>query len=382
MNEQNGRGPLSLGNFIKRYPLSLLCGVFMTAFLAAYLIKPDTGFSELENRVLTGRPTLTGAGLWDGSFMESFELYTGEQLPLRDSFIRLKAFAERLLLKKENNGIVRGKDGQLFEKALQYPDTLKRNEEILSSFIRGLDRPAYLGIIPNSFEIQSDRLPAGLPRVNEKEETDAFYDTISRESDCVTIPFYDTLKQHENEDIYYRTDHHWTTLGAYYGYETICNTMDLEPVSLSSLKASQTGDFYGTYYAKYKGIGIRPDVITWYEMPVSSYVNLDTGETHDGLYDESRLTVYDKYALFLYGNPGLAEIRGEESPAADERTLIIFKDSYANCLIPFLTKHFDRILVVDLRYFGGSVQSLLAEEKPAELLFLYNFMHFSEDSHY
>ena len=369
-----------IASFTVKYKLTVICTLFFVLMLCGYLIKPDTGFSELENRYLASRPKLSLKGLADGSFEESFETYTAEQLPFRNAFIRLKSLIERAELKKENNGIILGEKGQLFEKLLACNRNLKRNEDIVCSFIEKAGRRIYFGLIPNSFEIQKDRLPRGVPNVSEKEAIDEFCLRLSSLNNCEIVDIYETLQQSRGESIYYNTDHHWTTRGAALAYAKLCGALGLEPVNIAGLEKSSVEGFYGTYYAKYKGLGIKPDRIDYYETPLLSYVNLSEGEQHDGLYDMAKADTYDKYGIFMYGNPGEALIELAEGHTG--KSLILLKDSYSNCLIPFLTYNYDRIRIVDLRYFGGSLAELLDDDKEADVLLLYNFMHFSEDSNF
>ncbi len=371
---------MKISSFIMKYKLTVICALFSVLMLLGYLIKQDTEFSELENRYLASRPELTFKGLADGSFEESFETYTAEQLPFRNGFIRLKSLIERAELKKENNGIILGENGQLFEKLLAYNRNLQRNEDIVYSFIEKTDRRIYFGIIPNSFEIQRDRLPRGVPNVSEKAAIDDFCRRLSTLKNCEVVDIYDALSQSRGEQIYYHTDHHWTTEGAALAYVKLCGALGLEPVDIRELKRNSVENFYGTYYAKYKGIGIKPDRIDYYETPSLSYVNLSEGNEPDGLYDMAKADTYDKYGLFMYGNPGEALIEIPEGHTG--KSLILLKDSYSNCLIPFLTYNYDRIRILDLRYFGGSLAELLDNDKEADVLLLYNFMHFSEDSNF
>ncbi|MCR4741040.1 MAG: hypothetical protein K5886_12380 [Lachnospiraceae bacterium] len=392
----------SLKKFISECP-SFVC-FFLACILMffLYLILPQKEFSDMENRYLELRPKLSLAGLKDGSFMKSFDTYTDEQLPFRDPLIGVKSGMETLMLKKENNGIVKGKDGYLFEKILKPDQRLSRNEAAIKKFVSENERDFYIGIIPNSFEILNDRVPKGLPEISEKEYTDKFYGELSVLENVHTIDMYGALEkaaagafEGDDEQLYYRTDHHWTTEGAYRGYLEICKEMGLEPVNREVLSDGRIEGFFGTYYAKYKGHGIESDEIIYYNIPVKSYT-VNDGEKKDGLYDFGRTGTYDKYAFFLHGNYGFSEIISDPSMSVrkinedaepessyDKRdTLIIFKDSYANCLIPFLTFDYDRIIVMDMRYYGGSVKELLSEEKDADILLLYNFSHLNEDNNF
>ncbi|MCR5734773.1 MAG: hypothetical protein K6G22_09235 [Lachnospiraceae bacterium] len=367
---------------IIKYPS--FCGFMLvcTVMFILYLLLPPKSFSDTENRFLAERPAVTVNGIKDGSFMEAFDTYTEEQLPFRDLLIDIKADTELILLKKENNNIVRGKDGYLFEKILTADKRLSRNEAIIENFAKNTDRDIYLGIVPNSFEILKDRVPYGLPEISEKEYIDSFYEELSRIGNVHTIDVYDSLNKaaaRDDEQIYYRTDHHWTTNGAYEGYRAICEKMGLKPCDIDeSLRESVPG-FYGTYYAKYKGRGIASDEIIYYNIPVRSYT-VNDGEEKYGLYDLKKAETYDKYAMFLHGNYGCGEIISGVSENDD--TLVIFKDSYSNCLIPFLLYDYGRIIVVDLRYYGASAEELLNREADADILLLYNFSHLNEDNNF
>ena len=379
---EENRERKSFYNIITDNFLTVFCAAFLLAFLIGYLVKPEAEFSEMENRYLAGQPEFSVKGLLDGSFMESFEIYTGDQLLFRDELIRLKSVVERMELKKENNGIIRGRDGQLFEKAFSYHLNLSRNEDIVRSFLEGQEREIYVGLIPNSFEIQRDRLPKGTPAISEKKAIGGFCEELSGVSGVHMINLYAPLYEHRDEKLYYYTDHHWTTDGAYLGYRTICEAMgrDSQLVDISLLQRNSFPGFYGTYYSKYKGVGIAPDELVYYDIPIKSYVNRGNGESYPGLYDLDKLDTYDKYAMFMYGNPGTGVI--ETGREGEKETLILFKDSYSNCLIPFLSYNYSRVITVDLRYFGGSVSELLSENEEADVLLLYNFMQFSEESNF
>lgn len=363
---------------IKEYPLLILIYVLLAFMFFIYLFKQDTPFSDMENRYLTSRPAITIDGIKDGTFMRQFETYTEEQVPFRNELIKAKAVFERLTLKCENNGIVAGKDGYLFEKVLNYNAQLLKNEAILETFIKNADRNIYIAIAPNSYEVLKELAPTGFPNIDQGELLNQFYDRLSAYENCTVVDLQEALKNRGEEQVFYKTDHHWTTLGAYYGYEAFCERTGNSPVDLAKLTEKQVPDFYGTYYAKYKGYGVGPDTITYYNIPIQS-LTLTAG-TKNVLYDMNKTAAYDKYAMFLYGNDGLCEIKSEN--ARNGKNLVVFKDSYANCLIPFLTYNYDTITVVDLRYYGGSVTELLHDKELAEILFLYNFSQINEDRHF
>ncbi|MCR5108092.1 MAG: hypothetical protein K6B28_08000 [Lachnospiraceae bacterium] len=372
------KGKKLSGN-IKSCPTAAILFGFTVVMLILYLALPQTEFSDAENRYLTQRPRFNLAGIKDGSYMESFDNYTKEQLPFREFFVKLKAVSEMILLKKENNNIVLGKDGYMFEKLFSPGKRLEKNEECIKKFTEDNDREIYLLIAPNSFEILKEKVPEGLPRIDEKKYIDGFYSDLSSKENLHTIDVYDELRtgSKAGKQVFYKTDHHWTTFGAYLSYGKICESMGIEKEEYTDHKVNLVNDFYGTYQAKYKSPFAVPDTIEYYDIKIEDYV-INGTEEHKGLYDMEKTEIYDKYAMFLWGNYGISEIISEKTSTKDE--LIVIKDSYANCLIPFLTGNFRRIVIIDPRYYGGSLKELMEKEKGTPVLILYNFSNFNEDS--
>lgn len=371
---------------VKKNIFTIIFTLTVFVMFAGYLFGDDGEFSVTENRYLAKRPPVTLSSLMDGSFMKNFELYTEEQLPLRDGLIKLKAVCCEVAYKNENNGIAKGKDGHLFEKLINTDRQLKKNSAAIENFAKQTDRYIYVCIVPNSYEIQKDYIPAGFPGISQREYIEELYDELSTYGNVHTIDLYETLIENADKYIYYRTDHHWTTDGAYLGYRKLCDEMGIIPVDKDSEKLGEkrreTEGFYGTYQSKYRGsIGVKPDTLTYYDIDVAHYET--GGREYDSLYDTDKLDIYDKYAMFMHGNEGLSTVESAEDEVEGRKgELIIFKDSYANCMIPFLTYDYDRITVIDLRYYPDPVKELLKEHEDADILLFYNFMHFNEDNHF
>ena len=368
-------------HFQTAYILPILFGLIIVLMLVLYIFLPQQDFSQKENRTLQTRPSVTLSGLSDGSFMDKFETYTTEQLPFREFFVDVKAALNRLTLSRENNGVILGEDGYLFEKSYGIGAQLSKNEAAILAFLGSADRPVTVAIAPNASEILKDKLPKGCMRIDQSRELGDLYEKIGSLPNGNYVNLIEPLQTHTQEQLYYRTDHHWTTEAAYLGYLEIVNAQEQPlpaPVRLEELKKQEVRDFYGTLYAKYKDNGLPGDTLTYYDIPVTSFTRSDG--SFGSLYDLEKLKIYDKYAMFLRGNDEICTIHAEN--AKNGRTLVVFKDSYANCLLPFLTYQYDEIVVVDLRYYADSVSELLKEHEDADILLLYNFSFLNEDNHF
>ena len=365
-------------------------GATMAAlFLGAVLHKP-TEFSETENRYLEQRPKLTTVKLLDGSFMKDYETFITDQFPERSFFMGLKTAVERLRGRTDDNSVYFGKDGYLFGKydgAVFESETAENNISAVAEFVKlyadkfGKEH-FKIALAPSSSEILKDKLPANAPVYNQT----GFIDKIKKEVvEDFVIDLGENLKKHADEYIYFRTDHHWTTLGAYYGYEAIASGFGLEVQSLEKLKADTvSNDFLGTYDSKVNtGLigGVAPDSITIYssseiDKAVMMWDN-DKDKTFDNIYKMDALKGKDKYTVFFGGNHSVTDIKTENKTG---KTLLIIKDSFAHSLAPFLIKDYDRIIMLDLRYFNKSLKKYLSENKITDLLVLYSTPDFAEDA--
>jgi hypothetical protein len=197
------------------------------------------------------------------------------------------------------------------------------------------------------------------------------------ESEIRPVDVISVLQENSDRQLYYRTDHHWTTEGAYLAYETYLSGLGMNAVTPDeSLRNEQEG-FLGTYYSKAKKYDVVSDTIVWYDLPVDR-VTIN-GESVDGLYDLSKLDTRDKYSMFLNDNNGITVIENESAPAG---SILVIKDSYANCFVPFLTQSFSRVVVVDLRYLPQGLGDLISQESFDRTLFLYNFENLASDQNF
>ena len=368
----------------KRYCifLSALFCAFLAVFLVAGAVSPDQSFSQLENRTLQQLPTPTVETVLNGKFMSDFETYTTDQFPGRDAWVDLKARTEKAMGKQENNSVYFCKEDTLITR-FDTPDAqnVANNLSYVDQFAQKAGVPVYFSLIPGAAEIWSDRLPEGAPNASQKAVIDQAASTLKN---ALVYDTYSVMDAHSDEDIYYRTDHHWTSLGAYCGYTALMDALGMEAVPLSNYTKTTVSDsFYGTIFSSSGVRWVRPDCIDTYVpadgITVTSHTYDNKGnpvEEERPLYDTSFLSVKDKYSMFLGGNQPLAVVR---TPHTDAPKLLIVRDSYTDSLVPFLTAHFSEIHLVDPRYYKLSVADYIQENGIDEALVLYSVSNFVTD---
>ena len=353
--------------------------VFIGGFFLANLIVPDRAFSEQENRQLQTLPEFSFERLFNKTFTTQFEDYTSDQFVLRDEWITLKAASELALGKMENNDMfLCGGDTMIETYTAPDDSKLESNIEALNALVENTDAEVYFALIPGKSDIWSDMLPKNAPRDSEKEAIDYCYSL----SNANNIDIYSALEEHSDEYIYYRTDHHWTTLGAYYGFSAIAGAMGLDcpPIEDYTGRETISEEFYGTSWSSSGFSWVEPDSMEIFvtEPDGLKITNYPQGSPVEGqLYDWSRLEIKDKYTFFYGGNTPLLEI---ETGVEDAPSLLIIRDSYMDSLSPFLLSSYSKIYILDLRYYRASLSSYIEENGFDEVLVCYSMSNFSTDS--
>ena len=364
---------------VYKHSMFLMLILFLGLIGIMHIVIPDRTFSESENRVLEKRPQFSIKNLLNGKYTERFEKYISDQFPGRDLWIGIKSDAERAIGKKENNGVILGEDGYLFQKFdppnKKDMDTKLQSINTLASTLQ--DSNTYFMLVPNSIKILEEKLPAHIPLEDQKIYIDQIQNSIGEEIKFVDV--YDALYAKKDEYIYYKTDHHWTSHGAYYAYRALAQAMEFIPLDLEDFDIKTVSDsFYGTLYSKSGFRRIEADTIEIYtpKAPGEYVVEyVEEGITADSLYNMDNLKKKDKYTIFLDGNH--PEVRIMTS-AGSNRKLLIIKDSYAHSIIPFLACHFDEIYMIDPRYYSGDIKALALEKQVTDILVLYNAATFFE----
>ncbi|MBQ3513086.1 MAG: hypothetical protein IJA32_04720 [Lachnospiraceae bacterium] len=363
----------------------VFCALFFGMFLFS-LFPKQKEFSESENRYLQQKPEFSFEKVLDGSFEADYEDYIKDQFPARDGWVGLKNKFEFFLGKQEMNGVYVGKEEYFIENhpAKNYESELaKENMIALSNTVSQYEKTLGEGhvkvmLVPNAVTILKDKLPEYAMPYNQMEYMEEVKEALKAED--VWVPLYDTLMQHKEDGIYYHTDHHWTTLGAYYGYEQWCKESGITPIPLSDMEQTLlTKDFLGTISSKIN-FSMKADEMYRFEPKGADYTAAYMNRKEENtLYDEEALTVKDKYAYFLKGNNGIVTITNHNMEEGE--TLLVVKDSYANCFLPMIAAHYKTVYVVDLRYYANLLSESAAEWDIDDLLILYNVNSFATDTY-
>lgn len=344
------------------------CGIFS-------LIAKDRAFSEMENRYLKTVPTFHWNTLMDGSLEEDIETYLSDQFIGKDMFMELYQAVNYSLGIHESNDVYYGKEDTLLKKYTGDEEAvLSERASQLKDFAASVDVPVAVSLIPGAATIWSDRLPANAPNQNQQTVIDAFYD----ETGLPAIDNCEMLKEHAEEYIYYHTDHHWTSLGAYYGYAAAGEVLGYTPVPLTDYDATLLSDaFKGSLYSKAPGTWVKPDEMYAYVPDDGIEVTVYDGNdyTKSQLYVTENLEKKDKYSTFLGGNQPLMIVKSNHAPAGK---LLLIRDSYSDSLVPFLTAHYAEIHMLDPRYYKQSAEAYIEENEIDSVLFCFGLEQFEE----
>lgn len=360
--------------------------VFLLALVGFSVLNafwPKRDMSDLENRKLAQMPPFSIKTLLNGDYFQDFATYMQDQVALRDGWIDLEsAFNNLVFAKVEESDILLGKDGWMFTKLFDVSqDTqkqLSKNLDAVTNFASRHPGKVTFLLAPSASVIYPEMLPVGAPMVDENAMLDDIFAQVSTNAEVLDLR--EVFTQEKDNYLYYKTDHHWTTQGAYLAYEQFCRLNGLTPFDTSAHEAVTVPDFYGTHYSAARRWNVQPDTITYYPLDNPMTIYDITGEAQyserktESMVNTEKLETRDKYAAFLDGNNGYSVINGD-----GEGSILVVKDSYANCFVPFLTANYAKIGVVDLRNFSYGLDSTIESEGYDQVLILYNFQTFIAD---
>lgn len=359
------------------------------------ILSPDIEFSQSENRYLQMRPKLSDISvnnIKDGSFMHKYEDYIADQFFLRNQWVALKTNIERFCLKEESNDVYFGKDDYLMgipQRSDYESERCKKNTESLKLFMEknvekyGTEHVKAV-FVPTSSQVLKDKLPYFAAPYDQSRLLGTLEGILPANSFISMLP---VMSSHSSEDIYYRTDHHWTSLGAYYAYADWARQTGITPCTLEDFNINNAAqDFQGTLQSKIN-IDTVGDTIQIFEPKEDVSFKLVYNENPEDvrpMYDYSKLETKSKYDVFFGGNQSSIAISttlpADSSIEQKEGTLLVIKDSFANCFIPFAALHYKNTYVVDMRYFNQPLSRYMEEKGITDVLVLYSTYNFVSDT--
>ncbi len=361
------------------FTLVVFCS--FAGLMTAGILSDDRQYSETENRYLAGLPAFSPSSLANGSLMEGIESYLSDQFALRDTAVSLKTYVSRILGKTQINDVYCGKNNRLFEVPSAVDSSLlASNCEAINNFsLRcGIENQYFL-LAPNATFIYDNELPFLLRCEDQSMLINSVFMKLSSDTTCVDAS--SALKSRRNfTELYFRTDHHWTAEAALIAFEELCKRLDIEFNEDDYENIVFSNSFSGTL-ASSSGIYETADTLSCI-LPKNvqgTYFlyNADTQEKSASVFDFSKLENKNQYEVFFGGNFSRLVIKTEN---LNERNLLIFKDSFANCFIPLLIPHFENIVIIDPRYYTDNIDFVLEDTSFTHLLYLYNLNTFLEDS--
>lgn len=359
--------------------------LILAIFFVISVAKKDTGFTDTENRVLTQKPEFSFEELIEGNYTTNYQEYVRDQFPFRNEFVGIRNYTEKLMLKTEINGVLICDDDYYIESHKRENYISEQAEKNISEVERFVEKykesemikSVSVEIVPTAQSVLNNKMNDLMYVYNQNE----YISKIEQKIPDNFINAYKVLKNHVDEYIYYRTDHHWTTYGAYLVYESYAKKNGLDVIPESSIeKKAVTEDFLGTVNNKLN-LKMHADTIESYvvkEMSVDVQYNL-SGEKKNTVFEDSFLNKKDKYSYFFGGNPGVVTITNKSEDITD-RKLLIMKDSYANCISNVYAANFAETYVIDLRYFNMSIEEFISQYEISDILILYNVDSFATDT--
>ena len=359
------------------------CG-FLIAMSVLFFLLPKQEMSETEKRVLEKEPEFSWENLSSGKFGEDIESYMADHVPGRDFFVGVHNYVELLTGRQVTKDIYLAEGDRLVEKPLRWDETsaqrVTNNMAAVNGLAEKVEAPVELMIVPSAGWIVRDQI-VGLS--DEYIDPRLIGNIESMAGERVTVldiaSVFDAMEN--SGDLYYKTDHHWTSLGAYTAYKSYMEQLGLPYTAKQDFKIKTVQDFKGTTHSRGALWLVPGEPLEMWTGKGNITVTFDKSpETYNKVFFENRLQELDKYTVFLDGNHGQVILENPDAPV--DETILVIRDSYSNCLGPFLAETFKKVVLVDLRYYSDAVADYCALEQVDRVLVLYSLYNFMTDMNF
>lgn len=359
--------------------------VFLFGLGIWFIFNPKLDYSSSEKRYLQKFPDASVGNIASGQFGQEFESYFADHFPQRNLWVGFNSYYALGLGNNGANGVYNSADGYLINKPVSVDNNVEKNLKAITDFKQNLGSiPVTVMFAPSTGYVASDKLPL----VHDTYHDDHYFNAAKRTFADNDIAFVDLREDFRKayaagEQLYYRTDHHWTTPGAFLGYTKLCESLGKKPLEKSDFDREIYSGFYGTTYSTGGFWLTQPDALEVWVNPKNSnniHVKITDGtevKESDSLYFYSHLDEDDKYPVFLDGNHAITEITNTRVSSG---TVLVVKDSFSHSLAPFLAENFRRVILVDMRYYKQSVSQIAKTEKADRVVVLYGIDNFATDT--
>ena len=361
-----------------RKRMALILPGILTAVMVLSLLVPDKAYSNMENRPLEQVPSFELSSILSGKFQKQALENFSDQIPGRELLIHGAYLTKKLMGITKIDDVYLGKNALIQNPPQPDQKIIQANAKAIQDFASSSGIHSLAMVIPTAAQIQPNKLPNFAPVFNQKEVIDGIYQSLQNSTQ--TIDVLQPLSSHQNEYIFYRTDHHWTSLGAWYAFQPLISAMGFTPPELKEYQTYLVDkDFTGSLARKTGSIGIDDQIYVYQSPKEPDYVVTyqSTQSKTTSIFVSEALSKQDSYEVFLGANQGLVTI---ETAADTGRNLLMFKDSFANTLVQFLVPYFDSITIVDPRMYYEDLKALIEQAGITDALFVYNYSNFVSDS--
>lgn len=357
---------------VKKYILPTAFMVFISILGAVTLFVPKNDYSEDEKRYLNKLPRFTVKSFLSGEFQDKLEKGLADRVGFRGFFVSTDAYASMAMGRNTLGDVYNCKDNYLiYSPKKQDGSVFRKNMSRFNNFSASLDVPSTIMIVPTAGYVMSDKLPLLCGKYRDAE-------LFSTASDLTpNIGFIDTrsaLRQNaaDGMQVYYRTDHHLTSAGNYVLYDLFCSVNGIVHPGINSYNKEKIDGFYGTAWSASGYRLTPPDSVELWELPDRVRVTIDDAGkkkiVSDNLFFKNDSRGKDKYPVFLGGNHSLVHIENKDAKGG---SILVIKDSYAQCFSCFLAHNYKNVYMIDMRYYRASVSNFVKENNIDEILYMY-----------
>lgn len=345
---------------------NIIAAVLFCSFLAVMalgLFIPKPAFSEMEKRYLADAPKMSWKTVLDGSWGKQVDTYLIDHIAGRNLFVGIHAYVELLAGRQRVSDIWLEADKLLEAPVAHNQATIDRNMNTIHTFADTLEQQVHVMVIPSA------GWAAGVKEYTDHETMDAIAAKAGNNVSVISVSDIYAGKP----ELYYDTDHHWTSQGAYYGYEAFSQAVGREYLSEEDFTVTQVPDFQGSTYSRSALWMFPGDTLElWQGSENLTVTNAEQEGVHEGIFYLNRLEEADKYTVFLDGNHSMVRVTNPEKTGK----VLVVRDSYSNCLGGFLAQSYGEVILIDLRYYRQSVSQLVKDEGIDDVLVCYSCPNF------